>query len=135
MIISFVVAVTLEIVDPEILQGWQRFVASVAITTIGWVTVTMCTAPTPSETVDVFKEKLGGGAAGIAPAMRLDLLMALMSSFAIYGLLFSIGSIIYGDMKGLMILLVVAAISAMIAFIAYRRRDEQIIGTLHSSDC
>jgi SSS family solute:Na+ symporter len=130
MIISFVVAVTLEIVDPEVLQGWQRFVASVAITTIGWVTVTMCTAPTPSETVDVFKEKLGGGAAGIAPAMRLDLLMALMSSFAIYGLLFSIGSIIYGDMKGLMIWLVVAAISAMIAFIAYRRRDEQIIGTI-----
>jgi len=62
--------------------------------------------------------------------MRLDLLMALMSSFAIYGLLFSIGSIIYGDMKGLMIWLVVAAISAMIAFIAYRRRDEQIIGTI-----
>ena len=62
--------------------------------------------------------------------MRLDLLMALMSSFAIYGLLFSIGSIIYGDMKGLMIWLFVAAISATIAFIAYRRRDEQIIGTI-----
>lgn len=121
MIVSFLVAIFMEVIDPEMMQGWERFVVSVAITTVSWIFVTLLVPPASQGAVDQLKRELTGSE-GLARVIRLDLLLALLSSLAIYGMLFSIGSIIYSDLIDFMVWLGIAIVSGLTALFLWKYR-------------
>lgn len=121
MIVSFLVAIFMEVIDPEMIQGWERFVVSVAITTVSWIFVTLLVPPASQGAVDQLKRELTGSE-GLARVIRLDLLLALLSSLAIYGMLFSIGSIIYSDLIDFMVWLGIAIVSGLTALFLWKYR-------------
>lgn len=61
MIFSFVIAVGFEFFGPEALKDWQQFLLAVGLTTLGWVSVTLLTSPTPDEKLTEFRSSLGDG--------------------------------------------------------------------------
>ncbi len=111
----------MEVIDPEMIQGWERFVVSVAITTVSWIFVTLLVPPASQGAVDQLKRELTGSE-GLARVIRLDLLLALLSSLAIYGMLFSIGSIIYSDLIDFMVWLGIAIVSGLTALFLWKYR-------------
>ena len=121
MIVSFLVAIFMEVIDPEMIQGWERFVVSVAITTVSWIFVTLLVPPASQGAVDQLKRELTGSE-GLARVIRLDLLLALLSSLAIYGMLFSIGSIIYSDLIDFMVWSGIAIVSGLTALFLWKYR-------------
>ena len=122
MISSFAIAVGMEIVDPPSLQGWMRFVVSVALTTLAWVSVSLLTARTERSTLCRFRDRLGGGHGGVIAT--LDLSLALFASLGTYAVLFAIGSYLYGDRTGLVLWASIGAISMLVVSIALRRRKQ-----------
>ncbi|MFQ5525952.1 MAG: sodium:solute symporter family protein [Thermoanaerobaculia bacterium] len=103
--VSFVVAVIFAWHDFG-LAGWHQLVAGVAVTTVGWVLVTLLTPPTSMERlVSFYRKAYPGGPGWRAVAARCEdtglagspwpvprgLLIAFLSSLAIYGVLFGVG--------------------------------------------
>jgi len=133
MVISFIVAVYFKFINPGQLQGYQELLASVFITTIGWIAVTYMTAPVAqSRLVDFYKliKPHGYGwkpvvqkalasndlkpsdlAVGKLPAQIMSMFAGI---FMVYGLLLSTGLFFYGNYTKMFIGLVVAAISGFI---------------------
>ena len=97
--------------DPRSL-GWIIFIkiTPVALTTLTWVITAFITKPTAPETLRAFYEKVRPGGPGWARVRKdlnltdddtnwdvpLGLLSALLACFAVYGALFTTGSLIYG---------------------------------------
>jgi solute:Na+ symporter, SSS family len=115
MVLSFVVAVTLQAVDFG-LESWQELILGVAITTVGWVAVTLFTKPSAHQTLLSFYRLIKPEAAGWKPvveravregALRPDevvtgklsgqVLMMLIGCLTVYGALFSVGYFLYGN--------------------------------------
>lgn len=94
---SFTVALLMEFIDPEAVQGWARFVASVGITTVGWVAVTLLTPPTSTEKLERFRNSLTVEGSDLVFEARRGIVTAILAAFAIYGLLFAIGGLVYGQ--------------------------------------
>lgn len=109
MVISFFVAVFLELINPrmgliEIASHWN-LVAGVAVTTAGWMTVTMLT-PIEHESVlrrfcATVQPTIGWSAYGNAAGQgrgrfQLQLLCMVVGCVGIYSALFATGSVIYG---------------------------------------
>lgn len=93
MVISFVVSMGLEFGPFDNLAGWEKLIYSVAITTVGWIIVTLLTPSTPTQVCERFRQeadidntRLGRGA-----------LAAVVSTVSIYATLFTVGSLIYGN--------------------------------------
>lgn len=138
MVISFVVAIYFEIIHPnlglpEIIE-WQKLVIGVAITTVGWVMVTLFTKPTEQETLLNFYRKVNPGGPGwkrILEIARKDgedvdsliaekwdmpssLLGVFLGLLVIYNGLFSIGFWLYANIFAAVITTVVSVISAVL---------------------
>ena len=145
MIVSFLVAIALEIVLPNIssieLEGHHKLVIGVVITTIAWVAATLLYSP-PSEKaldqelsvndqtlirfVELIKPYPMGWKKFLKKTGRTDLidqceggfsksiLKMVLGTLAIYSLLFGIGSILYGNMLAVAILLSISLIGAYI---------------------
>lgn len=106
MVISFMVAVILEIVAPELIPGPWKLVAGVGITTIGWLIVTFLTQPETEETLKTFCDKVNPtigwkqfrssnvAAVGNLP---LQILGMFLGCVVVYTALFATGSFIYGN--------------------------------------
>ena len=58
MVISFIVALILEVIAPDLVVGHWKLVAGVAITTVGWLIVTMLTQPESEEVLKGFAAKV-----------------------------------------------------------------------------
>jgi Na+/proline symporter len=119
MIISFLVAVFFEMIYPALglpkLIEWQRLVLGVFITTAGWISVTLLTPPTDPKILVQFYKKVYPGGPGwraIHPyladepdAKRLplewnlptELLCVFLGLILVYGFLFGMGFLIYGN--------------------------------------
>jgi Na+/proline symporter len=116
MVISFLVAVGL-LVRHRFgggLEAWQELLLGVGLTTVGWVGVTLATAPTDEATLDAFYRltRPGGpgwrriarrvGAAETRPGaaagsgLGVGLLSTLVASLAVYSALFATGNWLYG---------------------------------------
>jgi len=113
MVTSFLVAIYLQFIHPALgfapLSPTVGLLTGVAITTVGWLAVTLLTPPTPTETLRAFYEKIrpmgpgwrrvvgepSGEAAG-----QGDLTAALLAWFlgcaCVYAALFATGSVLYG---------------------------------------
>ncbi|PHR59858.1 MAG: Na+:solute symporter [Robiginitomaculum sp.] len=98
MVFSLGVAGWLEFFGPDGLESWQKFLLSVGLTTVGWILVTLLTAPTSPEKQRSFKASIKAAGAGEGHDLRSGIIAALSASVAVYGLLFATGSILYGNM-------------------------------------
>jgi len=138
MIISFLVAVYFEVIHPAlglpVWAEWQRLSGGVAITTIGWVIVTLLTKPTEQKTLLNFYRKVHPGGPGwkyvlnkaaaegqdvqVFRSEKWDLPSGLLGVFLgllmIYNGLFSIGFWLYGNVTAAMITTLVSVVSAVL---------------------
>ena len=125
---------------------WLRFssgtqlVLSVAITTVGWIIVTLLTPPTDEKTLRSFLEKTRAGgpgwrhvinkakAEGIELAgtnekwsVPLGILCSVIGCIAVYSALFAAGALLYRNYTMAMILAGVAVIGSLILFLTWKK--------------
>ncbi len=142
MVISFLVAVLLLVRNRAGggLESWQELLLGVAVTTVGWITVTLVTPPTERETLSRFYRLVrpagpgwrvvvtdvgatdggttDGGAEdrGARGELGTGLLAALLGTLSVYAALFAIGNALYGRVAlaaGLVVLAAAAGFAAM----------------------
>jgi len=136
MIISFAVAVYFEFLHGRMgfaaLTDWQKLIIGVAVTTVGWVLVTVCTRPDDPQTLLRFYRKVtpggpgwrrilqragdqGEDTAGLL-AQEWNVPRALLQSFLgvalVYGGLFALGFWLYGNLAPACIAAIVAALAS-----------------------
>lgn len=138
MIISFVVAIYFEVIHVRLgfveLIEWKKLIIGVAITTVGWIVVTLVTKPTDQKTLFNFINKINPGGPGwkrilqiakkegydIQPLVseKWDLPSSLLGVFLgllmIYNGLFSIGFWLYGNTIPALITSIVSIISTIL---------------------
>ncbi|MFQ5447642.1 MAG: Na+:solute symporter, partial [Saprospiraceae bacterium] len=145
MIVSFAVAVYFEFFNPDV-AAHLKLITGVGITTAVWVAVTFMTAPTEHGTLLSFykliKPHPSGWKSVINPAIAngeltqeevtpgklpLEILCMVAGCFLVYGALFGIGFLMYGEMGKAAIGLVVAAAATWILIRSWSQvkgRDE-----------
>ncbi len=140
MIVSFFVAVYVELVHPALFPAqpmaeWVRLITGVGITTVAWVTATFLTRPTDEQRLRQFYRLVHPGGPGwkavldrastdgerlepegTAWKVPLSILCMVSGCFAVYSALFSIGYFIYGNAPLAMLLAVVAVASSVFLF-------------------
>lgn len=119
MVISFIVAIVLEVIAPDLVPANYKLVVGVAITTVGWLTVTFLTQPESEETLKAFakhvnptvgwKQYRSTEVASVGN-LPLQILGMFLGVTAVYTALFATGSLIYGN---LMLGFVLAGVSAV----------------------
>lgn len=80
------------------LTGSQQLIASVAITTLGWIIVTLITKPTKEETINKFEKTVfsnGDNQILKFENFKFKILGFVISTIGIYSALFGIGNLIY----------------------------------------
>ena len=105
MVISFIVALILEVIAPDLVVGHWKLVAGVAITTVGWLIVTMLTQPESEEVLKGFAAKVNPTIgwknyrteSGETVKFPIQILGMFLGCTAVYSALFGTGSILYGD--------------------------------------
>ena len=97
MIVSFLVAIFLELVYPHldlpVLLSWHKLLIGIVITTISWVSVTLLTKPTEAAKCAEFQSKIRSSRHDIA----WGLLAMTMACASVYSAMFSVGYWIYGE--------------------------------------
>jgi len=145
MIISFLVAVYFEAVHQRLglplMHEWQRLVIGVALTTAGWVAVTLLTRPTDQRTLIAFYRRVfpggpgwkrvlnraaeAGEEIGDAASRRWDLPASLLAVFlgivSIYAVLFSVGFWLYGNTAAAVVATATALVSSLLLLRTLRR--------------
>jgi len=131
MAISFVTALFFQLVYPRLelpeLEKWQQLLASVGITTVGWILVTLLTRPTDSQTLSSFYQKIQPAGPGWRPtkeqlaaqgvpvstdnSLTIGIAAMLAATFLVYALLFGIGYLLYGETWSAMLSLLVACVA------------------------
>ena len=124
MVISFLVAIFFEVINPNLelieIAGHWKLVAGVAVTTVGWLLVTLLTQPESEETLRKFCDHVNPTvgwknyrseksiAVGNLP---LQILGMFLGCVVVYCALFATGSFIYGNIMLGGMLALVSAIS------------------------
>lgn len=138
MIVSFALALLFEFVDFGI-EDHEKLLLSVLITTFSWVTVTLITRPTNTETLAKFYNAITPYGRGwnvfkdIASKQNItlkttndnftiDLASMLLGIVFVYTSLFATGYIIYGNMTGAVILITIALISGVTIIKLWKRK-------------
>jgi SSS family solute:Na+ symporter len=144
MIISFLVALYLQIIHPmigfEIISPENQLIIGVSITTFSWVVVTFMTQPEDEETLRSFYKKIQPGGFGwkkvvdqaakdgvniIGKKEAWDvpngIICMILGSMFIYSILFSIGYFIYAKYSFAFLLLFVSVISLFFLQKAWRK--------------
>ena len=153
MIISFLVAIYLELIHPALdlapLSSGAKLLWGVGITTVGWITVTLLTPPTDDETLRSFYRLVQPGGpgwkkvldeahqAGEAMPEETDgwdvpwgILCMFIGVIAVYTALFATGEWIYGNTGLATLLTVVSAVATFLLFKTWKRlkmRPEPLI--------
>ncbi len=110
MIISFLVAIYFQFIHTALgfapLDAWATLLIGVAITTVGWVTVTLLTAPADTATLQTFYDRIRPFGHGWRKVVRTAAVEqdSLAAAFAcwflgcvtVYGVLFGTGFLLYG---------------------------------------
>ena len=145
MVISFGVALYFSFADLPGWSDWQRLLAGVALTTLGWLAVTLLTPPADQATLRGFvclvrpggrgwkkveSDALADGddlLAGQAPD-RLPgaLLNVLLASVAVYSALFAIGYGLYGNLVLCLALTALALTGAILVAHHWRHGIDQV---------
>ena len=125
MIASFLIAVLFKVVDPG-WAWWVELITGVSLTTVTWIVVTLVTPPSDMKSLLAFYKRVQPGGKGWGPVRELSteflpqpepmwpqIGQALLGIICIYGFLFGIGKLVYGDYLFGVILLIVAIGIAM----------------------
>ncbi|MGD8451504.1 MAG: Na+:solute symporter [Phycisphaerae bacterium] len=133
MVVSFAVAVYMQVAAPEGLAAWQQLIIGVGITTVAWLLVTAVTPPDDPRTLRSFCKLIRPGGPGwrkvIADAERdgepitgaerghanlpRGILCMVVGCLAIYSALFGTGYWIYGDHVPAAVLTAVFAVATV----------------------
>ena len=116
MVVSFVVAVGVELFGPEDLPNWAKIVVGVGVTTLAWLFVTFLTRPTDEATLCRFCKLVRPGGPGWAAVLRraasegqlieqagqrwnvpMEMVCMLIGCAAVYSALIATGYWIYGN--------------------------------------
>lgn len=135
MVISFLVAVYFTYFHTAPLADHWKLIIGIAVTTLGWLIVTFMTAPTDQRTLLGFYNLIKPAPAGWQPVIRqaiqngemtaaevkpgklpTEILGMFVGVFAVYGALFGIGFLVYGNWLNALICLAVAAIGGWLIF-------------------
>ena len=144
MFVSFFVALYFEFVHVDML-GYEaladadRLIWGIVITTVSWVTVTLLTAPTEQWVLERFYKRVRPAAAGWQPVIRealsaqrmqphqvaagklpLEILCVFVASFTVYGLLFAIGYLLYGQYTAMAVAAALAGVGIVLVGILWR---------------
>lgn len=130
MLVSFSVALYFQFLHGPLglppLDATEQLLVGVALTTVGWLTVTLLTSPASTETLRNYYEKIRPYGAGWRRILNLGpddpgpepggVAAAFMGWFlgltAVYGALFGTGYVLYGNLAWGLVCLAIAA-SAM----------------------
>jgi len=127
MVLSFMVSLFFEFGPFDDLLGWQKLVYSVGLTTVGWVSVTLLTPVTDPAVMDQFSKRID-----IEPGeIKRGLYAAGLSTVAIYGALFVIGSILYGNYNLAAVLTLITVAATAVVIVLYRRDSAHLLIESH----
>ncbi|MDH7445705.1 sodium:solute symporter family protein [Aquimarina sp. 2201CG14-23] len=144
MIVSFVIALWFEFAHEAVfgsrLEGYQELVIGVIFTTISWITATLITKPTDSDTLSKFYNKVkpyGIGWNGFKSKISqtdinldkstdkftIDLASMLLGVLLVYCALFATGYFIYGNITSALILSAITITAVLILMRIRRKRS------------
>jgi len=119
MVLSFAVSLFFEFGPFEELMAWQKLVYSVAFTTLGWVGVTLLTSPADEQTLAAFKARKA-----VEPGeIKRGLYAAALSTIAIYGALFVVGAILFGNYGIAAGLAVITGAATLVVMRLFRKKS------------
>ena len=144
MIVSFVVALYLQIIHPrlgfEVISSELQLIIGVSITTLIWVTVTLLTPTEDEKTLQEFYRKIQPGGPGwkkVVEQAKIDginiegkkgvwdvptgILCMIIGSIAIYSILFSAGYFLYKDFNMAFGLMGISAIALYLLNMTWRK--------------
>ncbi len=121
MVLSFVISMYMEFGQFAFLAGWQKLVFSVALTTIGWITVTLLTPQEDADTLERFDDSINIDKAGI----RQGAVATAAATIGIYATLFGIGALLFKDYVLAGALLALLSAAAVVTARSYRRTRAQ----------
>lgn len=140
MVVSFIVAVALELFGPEWLPSWARIVGGVGVTTIAWLAVTLVTRPTNEATLRRFATLVRPGGPGWAAVARraaaegqpldeagrrwnvpMEIVCMIIGCAAVYSALIATGHWIYGNWPAAVVLTAVAGASSTLLIVTWKR--------------
>ncbi|MFQ5609207.1 MAG: Na+:solute symporter, partial [Woeseiaceae bacterium] len=93
MVLSFAVSMFFEFGPFSALAGWEKMVYGVAVTTAGWIIVTLVTPTTSVETLHRFDLTIRS----TNREVRHGIYAVLFGTAGIYSTLFMVGSLLYGQ--------------------------------------
>lgn len=133
MVVSFIVALIMELVVKDQLLSHEKLILGVAITTVAWILTALFTKPTKSSTLINFYKTIRPHAMGWKPVIdngmatgiitnehtktgRLssEILMMVLGCLGVYALLFGMGYLIYGQTANALMATLVAVASALL---------------------
>lgn len=116
MAVSFLVAVYFEVIYTGAIAGHWKLLIGVGITTFSWLMATLLTQPESNEVLVGFYEKIKPAALGWQPVLKrnpqlkvekgqlaMEILFMVIGSFTVYGMLFSIGYLLYENLYAALI--------------------------------
>jgi Na+/proline symporter len=131
MLVSFTVAIYFELIHVHLgfpaLDPYLKLIIGVAITTVGWVTVTFLTQPAPEETLRNYYRKIRPFGKGWREILSLDpeepgpdqgtlaagFLGWFLGLVSVYGALFGTGYLLYGNLVAGLGLLALAGVAML----------------------
>lgn len=144
MIVSFVLAIYLQLIHTELgfetISSSIQLLIGVSVTTLSWILVTLYTKPESEEVLLDFYQKVHPGGPGwkhvldvaeskgkkiIGKKEKWDvpngLLCMLFGTLSVYSILFSIGSLIYGNDSSFMITSIIGLLSLFALFYFWKK--------------
>tara|TARA_B100000795_G_C22794289_1_gene438552 strand:+ start:108 stop:1922 length:1815 start_codon:yes stop_codon:yes gene_type:complete len=144
MIVSFVLAIYLQLIHTELgfetISSSMQLLIGVGVTTLSWILVTLYTKPESEEVLLGFYQKVHPGGPGwkhvldvaeskgkkiIGKKEKWDvpngLLCMLFGTLSVYSILFSIGSLIYGNDSSFMITSIIGLLSLFALFYFWKK--------------
>ena len=106
MVISFIVALVLEVIAPNLVPTNYKLLVGVGITTVGWLTVTFLTQPETEETLKGFCNHVNPTVGWknhrsensvVVGNLPLQILGMFLGCTIVYTALFATGSFVYGN--------------------------------------
>ncbi len=153
MVVSFVVAIGLEVWAPPGMAPWQKMTLGVAVTTVCWLAVTFVTRPTDEATLRSFCQRIHPGGPGWravavraavegCPLAQADqpwnvpfgILCSAIGCVAVYAALLAAGYAIYGQSVPAIGLLIVSALATLGLMKTWRRATADPSARLGPSD-
>lgn len=120
MVISFIVAIVLEVIAPELVPSNYKLLVGVGITTMGWLTVTFLTQPETEDTLRGFAKHVNptigwknyrSADTAVIGNLPLQILGMFLGCVVVYTALFATGSFVYGNTTLALILTAVSVTS------------------------